>query len=225
MKRPGLGEFGSASRAKQGFTLVEVLVALLVMAIMAGMAWQGVDGIVRSRDSSQARLEQTLRLNTVVAQWDQDMASIQDTAVVAQSLSCDGATLRLTRGTPTGLQVVVWAMRPAAPGMALVRWAGPPVTTVGDLQDSWLRSRQLPDDDARSLRVLTGLTGWQVYFFITNAWANCQSTGDVAPPLASPTSGVAPPRIALPKGVRVVFSFAPESGLTGDLTRDSLLGP
>ena len=116
------------------------------------------------------------------------------------------------------------AMRPAPPGMALVRWAGPPVTTVGDLQDSWLRSRQLPDDDARSLRVLTGLTGWQVYFF-TNAWANCQSTGDAAASPASPASGVVPPRVALPKGVRVVFSFAPESGLTGDLTRDSLLGP
>ena len=210
-------------RAKQGFTLVEVLVALLVMAIMAGMAWQGVDGIVRSRDSSQARLEQTLRLNTVVAQWDQDMASIQDTAVVAQSLSCDGATVRLTRGTPSGLQVVVWAMRPATPGMALVRWAGPPVTTVGDLQDSWLRSRQLADDDSRSLRVLTGLAGWQVYFF-TNAWANCQSTGDVAASPALPASGVVPPRVALPKGVRVVFSFAPESGMSGDLTRDSWLG-
>ena len=49
------------------------------MAIMAAMAWQGVDGIVRARDASQARLEQTLRLNTVIAQWEQDLASLQDT--------------------------------------------------------------------------------------------------------------------------------------------------
>ena len=33
--------------AQRGFTLVEVLVALLVLSIMAAMAWQGVDGIVR----------------------------------------------------------------------------------------------------------------------------------------------------------------------------------
>jgi general secretion pathway protein J len=52
-----------------GFTLVEVLVALMVMALMATMAWQGVDGIVRTRDGSQRQLEQTLRLQTVIAQW------------------------------------------------------------------------------------------------------------------------------------------------------------
>ena len=39
----------------RGFTLVEVLVALVVMATLAVMAWQGVDGIVRTRDASQAR--------------------------------------------------------------------------------------------------------------------------------------------------------------------------
>ena len=41
----------------RGFTLVEVLVALLVMAIMAVMAWQGVDGIARAREISGSRLE------------------------------------------------------------------------------------------------------------------------------------------------------------------------
>ena len=56
------------SNSARGFTLVEVLVALVVMAIMSLMAWQGVDGIVRTREISQARLEQTLRLETVIAQ-------------------------------------------------------------------------------------------------------------------------------------------------------------
>jgi len=112
----------TGQRAKMtGFTLVEVLVALLVMAVMAGMAWQGVDGIVRSRDASQVQLERTLRLNTVIAQWDQDMAAIQDSAVVPQALSCDGANVRLTRRTPTGLQVVAWSVRPSPDGSA----AGP----------------------------------------------------------------------------------------------------
>ncbi len=215
-----------------GFTLVEVLVALLVMAVMAGMAWQGVDGIVRSRDASQVQLERTLRLNTVIAQWDQDMAAIQDSAVVPQALSCDGANVRLTRRTPTGLQVVAWSVRPAADGSAAwVRWAGPTVITAGALQDSWLRSLQLQDDDPANVRTLTGLTGWQVYFYQGTAWANCQSTGDLATqvlaPAASSASGaaIAAPRVALPKGVRVVLSFAPGSGQVGDLTRDTLLGP
>ena len=207
----------------RGFTLVEVLVALLVMALMAGMAWQGVDGIVRSRDASQAQLERTLRLNTVLAQWEQDMASIQDSAAVQPAVSCDGASVRLTRRAAGGLQVVAWSLRPVAEGKAWLRWAGPVVTTTSALQDSWLRSLQLPDDDPASVRALSGLTDWQVYFFQGTAWANCQSTGDVAAPLAS---GSAPPvRVALPKGVRVVLSFAAGGGLSGDLTRDTLIGP
>ncbi len=209
-----------ARRAAVGFTLVEVLVAMLVMAIMAGMAWQGVDGIVRTRDASQARLEQTLRMNTVIAQWDLDLASIQDSAAVPYALRCDGATVRLTRRTPNGLQVVAWSVRPDDSGAALVRWAGPAVTTTGELQDSWLRSLQLQGGETGSLRTLTGLSGWQVYFYQANGWANCQSSGD---PAASAPGGAA--REALPKGVRVVLSFAPGSGLSGDLTRDTLLGP
>lgn len=211
-----------------GFTLVEVLVAMMVMAIMAGMAWQGVDGIVRARDSSQARLEQTLRLNTVIAQWQQDLASVQDTAVVPLALSCDGASVRLTRRTPTGLQVVAWTLRPGngASGATWQRWASPPVTTNGALQDSWLRSLQLLGDEPGTVRTLTGLSQWQVYFYQGNAWSNCQSTGNLAaPPAAGAASGVVAVRQALPKGVRIVLSFADGSGTSGELTRDTVLGP
>ena len=220
-----------------GFTLVEVLIALFVMAIMTGMAWRGVDGIVRSRDAAQSRLEQTLRLNTVIAQWEQDLASIQDSSVVPQALSCDGATVRISRRTPTGLQIVAWSLRPDAAGAAWVRWAGPSVTTSGELQQSWLRSLQLQDNEPGALRALTGLEQWQVYFFQGNAWANCQSTGDVAAVAApvAPASGASAPtpirvtvRQALPKGVRLVLTFGPGIGLTGpggDLTRDTQLGP
>ena len=221
--------YRSARAGRCGFTLVEVLVAMVVMAIMAGMAWQGVDGIVRTRSASQARLEQTLRLNTVIAQWDRDLASIQDTAVVPLALSCDGATVRLTRRTPDGLQVVAWSLRPDPSGGAWVRWAGPSVTTTGALQDSWMRSLQLQGDEPGGLRTLTGLTGWQVYFFQGNAWANCQSTGDLAAATsaaaAASGSTAAAPRQALPAGVRVVLSFGPGSGSNGDLTRDTQLGP
>ena len=119
--------------ATAGFTLVEVLVAMMVMAVMAVMAWQGVDGIVRTRAASQARLEQTLRLNTVMAQWDQDLAMIQDSNAVPQALQCDGTSVRMVRRTPTGLQIVTWSYRPDDTGGAWVRWAGPSVTTTGQL--------------------------------------------------------------------------------------------
>ncbi|HZT54721.1 MAG TPA: prepilin-type N-terminal cleavage/methylation domain-containing protein [Burkholderiaceae bacterium] len=222
MKKPR----ATGAKGREGFTLVEVLVAMTVMAIMAVMAWQGVDGIVRARDASQVRLERTLRLNTVVAQWDQDLASIQDSSAVPQALACDGASVRMVRRTPEGLQIVAWSLRPDASGGAWVRWAGPAVTTAGELQDSWLRSLQLQGGEPGALQALTGIAGWQVYFYQGNAWANCQSSGNrVASIVMGGASAPPATRTALPSGVRAVLSFAAGSGLNGDLTRDTLVGP
>src|SRR5690606_26049864 len=126
-----------ASTGPRGVTLVEVLVALMSMAGMATLAWQGIDGIVRSREASQLRLEQLLRMNTVLAQWEQDLVSVQETQTVP-ALRFDGASLRLTRRTPLGMQLVVWSLH----GDSWMRWAGPAVTTGQDLQNQWLRSQQ-----------------------------------------------------------------------------------
>ena len=207
-------------RRGRGFTLVEVLVAMLIMAIMAVMAWQGVDGVVRARAASQERLERTLRLNTVIAQWEQDLTSIQDTVAIPDVFSFDGASVRFARRTPTGVQIVAWTLRPDANGVAgngsLERWAGPIVTTTGELTDSWLRSQQLQGGEPGQLRTLTGIAQWQVYCYRTNSWSNCQSTGNM------PTGG-GQQRQDKPDGVRLVLSFAPGSGLNGDLIRDVLL--
>jgi general secretion pathway protein J len=194
-------------RSSAGFTLVEVLVAMTIMAVMAMMAWQGIDGIVRARDASQGRLEKTLRLNSVVAQWDQDLASIQESPAVP-ALTCDGSTVRLTRRAEGGLQVVAWALRPDANGSTWWRWASAPVTTVGELQDNWLRTQQFQGGEPGQLRTVTGVSTWQVYFYRGNAWSNCQSSGQ-----------------ALPSGVRIVLAFGPDSGQNGSLVRDSLLLP
>jgi len=211
-----------------GFTLVEVLVALMIMALMAAMAWQGVDAIVRSRDASQERVESTLRMNTVVAQWEQDLASVQETASVPP-LSFDGATLRLTRRAAGGIQLVTWALRSDQTGSSLQRWASPPYTTRAELQDTWLRSQQFQGNEPGQLRTLTGLSQWQVYFYRGNGWSNAQSSGDLVTPAAAASApgaaASAPARQALPTGVRLVLEFAEGGAGVGSLIRDTLLGP
>ena len=223
--------------AAAGFTLVEVLVALTVMALMAAMAWQGVDAIVRARDASQQSVEATLRLNTVIGQWEQDLASVQETASVPP-LSFDGATLRLTRRAAGGIQLVAWALRADSNGSVLQRWASPAVTTRAELQDTWLRSQQFQGQEAGQLRTLEGLASWQVYFYRGNGWTNAQSSGDLAQPSApkappaaasaapgAASGTVAAPRQLLPSGVRLVLEFADGGASTGNLTRDTMLGP
>ena len=190
--------------------------ALALMAVLAGMAWQGLDGITRARTASQAHVERTLRLNTVLAQWEQDLQSVFDTDLVP-ALAFDGATTRLVRRQAEGLQVVTWSLRE----QRWLRWSGPVVTSPKALQESWLASHQLLGNEAGQLRMQDGVAAWQVYFYRGNAWSNAQSSA------GAPTQGGAPPtsgRTPLPTGVRVVLGFA-GAGLSGNLTRDLQLAP
>jgi general secretion pathway protein J len=217
---------------RRGFTLVEVLVALFIMSLMAALAWQGVDGMVRAREASQQRLEGLLRLQTVLAQWEQDLGQVQETLAVP-ALAFDGATLRLTRRQPDGMQLVAWSLR----GGAWLRWAGPTVTTQRELQDDWLRSQQFLGNEPGQLRTLGGISQWQLFCFRGNAWSNCQSDADIVTvgaggtaPGAAPGAPGAPPAAAstrqlLPTGVRLVIGFADGSGMTGSVVRDVMLGP
>ena len=217
-------------QALSGFTLVEVLVALLAMAILASLAWRGLDGILRARDGTREALDRTVRLATVVTQWEQDLQALFDTAVVP-ALAFDGQTLRLTRRVDAGVALVAWSVR----GGVWQRWAGPVFTRGNELQQGWLRSFQLLGNEPGHLQLTDAASEWQVYFHRGGAWTNAQSSGDLLQPqapaaAASAASGAdggdggtpaaAVPREALPDAVRLVITL---DGRT--LTRDIALGP
>ena len=165
-----------------------------------------------------ATAERTLRLTTVVGQWEQDLMSLYDSATVP-ALQFDGATMRLTRFTPEGAQVVVWSLREGV----WQRWASPSVRRAFELQQAWMTSQQLIGTEDRQVRLFDNASEWQVYFYRGNAWTNAQSSGDVipaAPPPALAASGVVVPRTALPSGVRLVIQLGERR-----LTRDIMLGP
>ncbi len=206
--------------ARRGFTLVEVLVALTLMAVLAGLAWRGINGVSDAKRVSEERVNQTLRVGTVLAQWEQDLQSVQDTALLP-AIAFDGATLRLVRRQDDGLQVVAWALRNGR----WTRWATPVATRGAALQEAWLASQQLLGNEATQLAMLDGIEAWQVFFYRGNAWSNAQSSADVAPAAAGASAPRAQ-RTQLPAGVRLVLTVQAAAGRSaGTLTRDLLMPP
>jgi general secretion pathway protein J len=204
-------------RTERGFTLIEVLVALFVMAIMAALAWRGLDGVLRGRDAGRDAVDRTVLLTTLLSQWDTDLQSLQDVSqVIPSTFAFDGRTLRLARRYEGGVQLVAWSLQ----GDVWQRWTSEPVTRAGALQQAWLRSQQLQGNEPGQVRLLGGVSQWQLYCYRGTAWTNCQSTGDLVP-VATGTDA-APTRQAeqVPDGVRLVIQI---DGKT--LTRDLAIAP
>lgn len=214
-------------RQVAGFTLVEVMVALLIMAVLTTMAWQGIDGLIRAREGAQRSGEAALRLGTVLAQWEQDLTQIQQSNA-APGLKFDGASLRMTRRGPGGIQLVVWTLQEGT----WYRWAAPPVTRIQELQEWWIRSQQWSAIQGDALKMLEQVESQQIYFFRGNSWSNAQSTGDYEQPPVQPPqppdgggggdikTPIGGENEALPTGVRLVLKLP-----AGQLTRDLLVRP
>jgi len=218
-------------RRASGFTLVEVLVALLAMAILASFAWRGLDGVMAARDANREAIDRTTRLATVLVQWEQDLQAVHDTGVVP-AIAFDGQSLRLTRRVDGGVALVVWSLR----GGRWQRWVGRPQQRGGLLQQGWMASQQFMGDEPGQVTAADQASDWQIYFWRGSDWSNAQSSGDLVqdtpPPVtsapaaspASAASAAAPaagnPREELPRAVRLVITLR-----GGKLTRDIALGP
>jgi general secretion pathway protein J len=187
------------------------------MALLAAMAWRGIDGIARARDAGEAELQRMLRLTNVIAQWEADVRALRDTGAVP-AIAFDGGTLRISRLTAGGVQMVAWTVKDGH----WTRWASPAVIHSDELREWWMRSQQLTGGEAGHLTAAENLVGWNVQFFRVDSWTNAQSTGDVVQPAraGSAPTGTAQTIVALPNGVRVILQFA-----EGTLTRDMLVPP
>ena len=224
------GELMRRRRGHRGFTLVEVLLALTIMAVIAVLTWRGIDGMARAQESTARYTDEVLTLQAGLTQWRADldaMMSWPDTsgrtppgAAGQRSLAWDGSVLRITRmltdQPAAGLRVVAWARRPGD-GQWL-RWQSAPVRslqawiTAWDAAARWAQSGAQPGPQAGGGQAVALLTAqaWQLHYYRNNAWTN---------PLSSPAGGVDDTH-ALPDGVRLMLTLAPGQSLAGPLVVD-----
>lgn len=214
-------------RRSRGFTLVELLVSLFVLALMAGLSWRGLDGMMRAREQTAARADEVLALQTGLAQWSADLDAIASFAPTPP-IEWNGRVLRLTRqsslAASDGIRVVGWTRREGQ----WRRWQSAPLTTRGELDTAWqqadLWSQNQGGDALRAQEVtIAPLLEWQIFFFRENAWTNPQSAGETtATGTSSPSKTGALPAGAnpLPDGVRLVLQLPAGRALSGRIQRD-----
>jgi general secretion pathway protein J len=186
-------------RSHRGFTLVELLVAIAVMALMAILSWRGLDGMSRAQTQTLARSDEVLVLQAGLAQWKSDLDAMTASPQVI-GLDWDGRVLRITRrgsaGPSDGMRVAAWTRRTDAGGNWL-RWQSPPLTSLDDWQTYWAQAQNWAqnagdEDKKREVPSFHCRTGKSSTSEVEPGAIRCPATGPPRKPSRRFPTGFAP---------------------------------
>ena len=192
----------------RGFTLIEMLVAIALLAVIALLSWRGLDATIRGRDTVAATLSQTRLLGRYFSQLQFDLLNLVTAdEVFGPPLRLRPNELVLVRhvgvgGGPTQVQVVRYALN----GRELTRSASRPLASLTELEDALHHMDAFPsvvvsrDAGAMQLSVWIAPGGW------TASQAAVEQT--YAKFLAQHgVSNIASLGMPLPRGIRFAVSL------------------
>ncbi|MDR0240819.1 MAG: prepilin-type N-terminal cleavage/methylation domain-containing protein [Burkholderia sp.] len=156
-----------AARAR-GFTLIEMLVAIALLAVIALLSWRGLDATIRGRDDIASNLAQTRLLGRYFSQLQFDLTNLVTAdEVFGPPLRIRPNDLVMVRhlgvgGGPAQMQVVRYQLK----GRELVRSASQPLASLADVEDALQHmdafARVVVSNDARTMQLSVWIPpgGW-----------------------------------------------------------------
>jgi general secretion pathway protein J len=167
------------SRRAQGFTLVELLVAISILAIVAVLGWRGLDGIVRARVALTEQMEATRGMQLAFAQMQSDSEHMADASLIGATrpyLQVDSDRMTLVRTTlaenePMRLQVVAYRIVDGV----LVRRESAGTRDLAELEVLWKAAVSGADTRSAAVPLQAGVTGMLVQGWSNGQWQTIQA--------------------------------------------------
>ena len=146
---------------EQGFALLELIVALVIMALVGLMAWRGMDAMIRGREVIDRRANQDADYSQLVRQFEKDCQSVlvrDELSSLANSQAGANANGGAVSAVASGAKNI-WFLRRyradnvdawliAGYGMSpsgLQRWTSKPLLQRSDAGALWFGISRDPD--------------------------------------------------------------------------------
>lgn len=224
MRAPAHPSPPAAARVRRGFTLVELLVAITVLAIVAVLGWRGLDSIARARIALTTDLEQTRGLQLAFAQMQRDSSQLVDMDTIPDRLPImvEPGRVVLVRqvfieNQPSRVQLVAYQLEKGV----LSRRESQATRDLKELDNLWL-SVTSETGGAPRVALQANVAGMTVRTWL-NDGAGWRVPGvDVVSSASSGASNASATTLAVPSGIEVTLQL---NGRPGNLTKTFLLGP